>query len=120
MLILPALPCKERKLQYHKAAHLGKQRAQKAQLKLFDYTGFAMLTYTIKQAGAGGGFDPVGDEELAAKITRGDEAMLFICDADGYAKAQSKPMPLQQGLEIFAKMLSDGMSEYKGEVKTVS
>jgi hypothetical protein len=122
MLILPARPCNERKLQYHKAAHLGKQRAQKAQLKLFDYTGFAMLTYTIKQARAGGagGFEPVGEEELAAKITRGDKAMLFICDADGYAKAQSKPMPLQQGLEIFAKMLSDGMPEYRGEVKTVS
>ncbi|MEW5840966.1 hypothetical protein [Nitrososphaera sp.] len=107
-------------MQYHKAAHLGKQRAQKAQMRLFDYTGFAMLTYTVKQGAAGGGFDPVGEEELAAKMTRGDEAMLFICDADGYAKAQSKPLPAQQGEEIFARMLADGMAAYRGEIKTVS
>lgn len=105
-------------VQYHKAAHLGKQRAQKAQMKLFDYTGFAMLTYTIKQSGAS--FEPVGEEELAGKMTRGEEAMLFICDAEGYAKAQSKPLPLQQGEEIFQKMVADGMSEYTGEIKTVS
>jgi hypothetical protein len=105
-------------LQYHKAAHLGKERAQKAQMKLFDYTGFAMLTYTIKQAGPG--FEPVGEEEFAAKMTKGDEAMLFICDRDGYAKAQSKPMPKAQGEEIYAKMVSDGMPAYSGDVKTVS
>lgn len=105
-------------MQYHKAAHLGKQRAQKAQMKLFDYTGFAMLTYTIKQSQAG--FEPVGEEELAGKMTRGDEAMLFICDREGYAKAQSKPLPIQQGEELFRKMMSDGMLEYTGEIKTVS
>ena len=105
-------------MQYHKAAHFGKQRAQKAQMKLFDYAGFALLTYTIKQAKDG--FEPVGDEELAGKMTRGDEAMLFICDKEGYAKAQSKPLPIQQGEEIFRKMLADGMPEYSGEIKTVS
>lgn len=107
-----------RVLQYHKAAHLGKERAQKAQMKLFDYTGFAMLTYTIKQSGAG--FEPVGEEELAAKMTRGEEAMLFICDKDGYAKAQSRPMPLAQGEEAFKKMVADGMPKFSGEIKTVS
>lgn len=106
-------------MQYHKAAHLGKQRAQKAQMRLFDYTGFAMLTYTIKQSAAGG-FEPVGEEELAAKMTRGEEAMLFICDAEGYAKAQSRPVPIREGEEIFKKMLADGMPEYRGEVRTVS
>ncbi|HEX9678895.1 hypothetical protein [Nitrososphaera sp.] len=105
-------------MQYHKAAHLGKQRAQKAQMRLFDYAGFAMLTYTIKQSGDS--FEPVGEEELAGKMTRGDEAMLFVCDSQGYAKAQSKPMALQQGEEIFKKMLADGMPEYTGEIKTVS
>lgn len=105
-------------MQYHKAAHLGKERAQKAQMKLFDYTGFAMLTYTIKQAGSG--FEPVGEEELAAKMTKGDEAMLFICDKDGYAKAQSKPLPKAQGEEIYAKMVSDGMPAFTGEIKTVT
>ena len=105
-------------MQYHKAAHLGKERAQKAQMKLFDYTGFAMLTYTIKQAASG--FEPVGEEELAGKMTKGDEAMLFICDRDGYAKAQSKPMPKDQGEEIYAKMVADGMPAFTGEIKTVS
>lgn len=105
-------------MQYHKAAHLGRQRAQKAQMRLFDYTGFAMLTFTIKKSG--GGFEPVGEEELAGKMTRGEEAMLFICDSDGYAKAQSKPLPKEQGEEIFRRMIADGMQEYAGEIKTVS
>src|SRR6266498_72235 len=85
-------------LQYHKAAYLGQERARKAQMKLFDYTGFAMLTYTRKQGKAG--FDPVGAEDLAGKMTRENEAMLFICDKDGYAKAQSRPMPIENGEEI--------------------
>ncbi len=87
-------------------------------MRLFDYTGFAMLTYTIRQSGSD--FEPVGEEELAAKMTRDDEAMLFICDSQGYAKAQSKPMPVREGEEIFKKMLADGMPEYSGEIKTVS
>lgn len=105
-------------LQYHKAAHIGQERARKAQMKLFGYTGFAMLTYTIKQGQAG--FDPVGEEDMAGKITRGNETMLFICDKDGYAKAQSRPMPVEQGEEIFKKMLADGIPEFTGEIKTVS
>jgi hypothetical protein len=105
-------------VQYHKAAHIGRERAQKAQMKLFDYAGFAMLTYTIKQGKAG--FEPVGEEELAGKMTRGSEAMLFICDKDGFAKAQSKPMPIDQGEEIYKKMLVDGMQEFAGKIKTVS
>jgi hypothetical protein len=105
-------------VQYHKAAHIGRERAQKAQMKLFDYAGFAMLTYTIKQGKAG--FEPVGEEELAGKMTRESEAMLFICDKDGFAKAQSKPMPIDQGEEIYKKMLADGMQEFAGEIKTVS
>ncbi|HEY7733615.1 MAG TPA: hypothetical protein VIB07_02360 [Nitrososphaera sp.] len=105
-------------MQYHKAAHIGKERAQKAQMKLFDYAGFAMLTYTIKQGK--GGFEPVGEEDLAGRMTRGNEAMLFICDKEGYAKAQSRPMPAGKGEEIFRKMLSDGMAEFAGQIKTVS
>ena len=90
-------------MQYHKAAHIGRERAQKAQMKLFDYAGFAMLTYTIKQDKAG--FEPVGEEELAGKMTRGSE---------------SKPMPIDQGEEIYKKMVADGMQEFAGEIKTVS
>jgi hypothetical protein len=87
-------------------------------MRLFDYTGFAMLTYTIKQGTTG--FEPVGDEELVGKMTNDKESMLFICDKDGYAKAQSKPMHIGQGEEAFKRMLADGMQEFTGEIKTVS
>jgi hypothetical protein len=106
------------RLQYHKAANIGRERAQKAQMKLFEYTGFAMLTYTIKQGMTG--FEPVGEEELVGKMTSGNESMLFICDIDGYAKAQSRPMPMEQGEEAFKRMLADGMQEFTGNIKTVS
>ena len=87
-------------------------------MKLFDYTGFAMLTYTIKQGKQG--FEPVGEEDLAGKIIRGTEAMLFICDGEGYAKAQSRPLAAEQGEEIYRKMIADGMQEYQGSIRTVS
>lgn len=106
------------RLQYHKAANIGRERAQKAQMHLFDYTGFAMLTYTIKQGTTG--FEPVGEEELVGRMTSGNESMLFICDSDGYAKAQSRPMPTEQGEEVFKRMLADGIREFTGEIKTVS
>ena len=105
-------------MQYHKAAILGQERARKAQMKLFDYAGFAMLTYTIKQQSTG--FEPVGEEMLIGKMTSGSQAMLFICDNDGYAKAQSKPLPLQKGEEIYKNMIKDGLEEFKGDIKTVS
>ena len=90
-------------LQYHKAAHIGQERSRKAQIKLFDYTGFAMLTYTIKQGKAG--FEPVGEEDLAGKMRKGNEAMIFICDKDGYAKAQSRPMPVDQTVKEMTLLL---------------
>lgn len=105
-------------MQYYKAAQIGKERAAKSQMRLFDYTGFAMLTYTVKQAKEG--FEPVGEEEYAARISRGDETMLFVCDPDGYAKAQSKPLPATKAEEIFKKMLADGIPEFTGQIKTVS
>ena len=105
-------------MQYHKAAILGQERARKAQMKLFDYACFAMLTFTIKQQKTG--FEPVGEEMLVGKITKGNEAMLFICDNDGYAKAQSKPFPLQKGEEIYKDMIKNGLEEFKGDIKTVS
>ena len=85
---------------------------------LFDYTGFSMLTYTVKQAKVG--FEPVGEEEYAGIISRGTEVMLFVCDTEGYAKAQSKPLPSAKGEEIFRKMLADGIPEFSGQIKTVS
>jgi len=105
-------------MQYHKAAFLGQERARKAQMKLFNYTGFALLTYTMKQGKEG--FEPVGDEDFAAKLIKGREGMLFICDRDGYAKAQSKALPLEKVQQIFEKMIADGLLEFTGSVKTVS
>jgi hypothetical protein len=46
--------------------------------------------------------------------------MLFICDNDGYAKAQSRPMPMEQGEEAFKRMLAEGIQEFTGKIKTVS
>ena len=105
-------------MQYHKASILGHERSKKAQLKLFDYTGYAMLTYTTKQDG--NGFAPVGEEMLVAKMEREAGAMLFLCDNDGYAKAQSKPLPKEKAEEAYKKMLNDGIAEFKGKIKTVS
>jgi hypothetical protein len=47
-------------------------------------------------------------------------AMLFLCDNDGYAKAQSKPLPKEKAAEVYKKMLDDGFQEYKGQIRTVS
>lgn len=105
-------------MQYYKAAFLGTERSRKAQMKLFNYTGFAMLTYTIKQSNKG--FEPVGEEMLTGSMTRGNEMMLFICDNDGYAKAQSKPLTLEEGQKIVQRMLQDGLEEFKGDIRTVS
>jgi hypothetical protein len=105
-------------MQYHKAAILGSERSREAQMKLFNYTGFAMLTYTIKQTDRG--FEPVGEEMLAGSMTRGSEMLLFICDNDGYAKAQSKPLNLEEGNKIVQQMIKDGLEEFKGTIKTVS
>jgi hypothetical protein len=77
-----------------------------------------MLTYTIKQTDKG--FEPVGEEMLAGYMTRGNEMLLFICDNDGYAKAQSKPLALEEGRKIVQQMIQDGFAEFKGTVKTVS
>lgn len=105
-------------MQYYKAAFLGQERSRKAQMKLFDYTGFAMLTYTIKQTDTG--FEPVGTEMLISRLVKGEEMILLICDREGYAKAQSKPLPIEQGEEIFKTAINDGIPEYSGTIKTVS
>lgn len=105
-------------MQYHKAAFLGSERSKKAQMKLFDYTGFAMLTYTIKHNN--NDFEPVGEEMFVGKMVRGEEMIIFICDEDGYAKAQSKPLPKIKGEEIYKKMMNDGISTFIGNIKTVT
>ncbi|MGD1836376.1 MAG: hypothetical protein ACPKPY_04505 [Nitrososphaeraceae archaeon] len=105
-------------MQYHKAAFLGQQRSRRAQMKLFEYTGFSMLTFTLKNKSSG--FEPVGDEMLVGRLTVENEMILFICDNDGYAKAQSKPILKEEGQKILEKMIADGLKEYNGEIKTVN
>jgi len=102
---------------YHQAAHIGQERARKSQHKLFQYSGFAFLTKTVKQIGEQ--FEPVGEEDLVTMEDVEDKAIVVICDADGYAKAQTKPLPLDQAKKIYEKMLADGFKEFKGETKVV-
>jgi len=104
-------------MQYHKAAFLGQERSRKAQMKLFEYTGFSMLTYTIKKGSSG--FEPVGEEMLVGNLNNGREIIVFICDKDGYAKAQSKSMTIDEGNKIVEKMVFDGFIKFDGEIKTV-
>jgi hypothetical protein len=104
-------------MQYHKAAFLGQERSRKAQMKLFEYTGFSMLTYTIKKGSSG--FEPVGEEMLVGNLNNGREIIIFICDNDGYAKAQSKSMTIDEGNKIVEKMVFDGFIKFDGEIKRV-
>jgi hypothetical protein len=104
-------------MQYHKASFLGQERSRKAQMKLFEYTGFSMLTYTIKKGSSG--FEPVGEEMLVGNLNNGREMILFICDKDGYAKAQSKSMTIEEGNKLVEKMALDGFIKFEGEIKTV-
>lgn len=104
-------------MQYHKAAFIGQERSRKAQMKLFEYTGFSMLTYTIKKGSSG--FEPVGEEMLVGNLNNGREMILFICDKDGYAKAQSKSMTIEEGNKLVEKMVLDGFIKFDGEIKTV-
>jgi hypothetical protein len=105
-------------MQYYKASHLGQERSRIAQMKLFDYTGYAMLTYTVKKDQSG--FEPVGEEILVAKMVIDNGALLLLCDNDGYVKAQSKPLPVAKVNELYIRMQNDGILEYTGEIKTVS
>lgn len=104
-------------MQYHKAAQIGQERARKSQHKLFQYSGFAFLTKTVKQRD--GQFEPVGEEELITLEDAEDKMLVIICDADGYAKAQTKPLPLDQAKKVYEKMLNDGFKEFKGQTKVV-
>jgi hypothetical protein len=46
--------------------------------------------------------------------------MLFLCDSDGYAKAQSRPLPKEKAIEAYWKMIDDGIQEFQGQIKTVT
>jgi hypothetical protein len=104
-------------MQYHQAALIGQERARKSQHKLFEYSGFAFLTKTVKQNGEQ--FEPVGEEDLVTMDSVDDNIVVIICDADGYAKAQTKPLQVDKAKKIYEKMLNDGFKEFKGQTKAV-
>ena len=99
-------------MQYFQAVQIGKQRANKAQMTLFDLAGFAMLTLTTKKKD--GKFLPVGEETHVAVIHTADGYVTILVDEDGYTKAQSKALEKNEAMEIFKKAIDSGISEYKG------
>lgn len=106
-------------MKYNEAAFIGQQRSKKAQMKLFEYTGFAMLTYTIKGGGQEKGFLPVGEAIQVFKQTYENQTIIYFTDEEGYAKAQSKPLTTEEGMKIYKQILQDGIEEHKGDIKTI-
>jgi len=98
-------------MQYFQAVKIGKERASKAQMVLFDLAGFAMLTLTTKKKD--GKFFPVGEETYTAIIHTDDGYVTILVDEDGYTKAQSKALEKSEAMKIFNKAKESGISEYK-------
>jgi hypothetical protein len=99
-------------MQYFQAVQIGKQRANKAQMILFDLAGFAMLTLTTKKVN--GKFLPVGEENYVAVIQTSDGFVTILVDEDGYTKAQSKAIEKNEALAIFKKAVESGIKEFNG------
>ena len=106
-------------MRYNEAAFIGQQRARAAQMKLFDYAGFAMLTYTIKKSPNDEGFMPVGEELFVSKATYDNHMIIYLTDGEGFAKAQTKPMSIPEGDKILEKIALDGLKRLDGELKTI-
>ena len=100
-------------LQYFQAVKIGKERANKSQMTLFNLCGFGMITLTIKKVD--GKFLPVGEEEFVAVIHTKDGYVTIIVDEDGYTKAQSKPLEKVDAMDIYKKAIDSGISEYAGK-----
>ena len=98
-------------MQYFQAVQIGKERANKAQMTLFDLAGFAMLTLTTKKKD--GKFLPVGEETHVAVIHTADGYVTILVDEEGYTKAQSKALEKNEAMEIFKKARDSGISEYE-------
>lgn len=101
-------------MQYFQAVKIGKERASKSQMTLFKLGGFAMLTLTTKKKD--GQFTPVGEEDLVAIIRTSEGFVTILVDAEGYTKAQSKPLQKEQALEIFNKAIRSEIKEYPGDM----
>jgi len=103
-------------MQYFQAVQIGKKRANKAQMVLFDISGFAMLTLTTKKID--GKFVPVGEESFATVIKTDDGFVILLVDEDGFTKAQTKALEKEDAREIFNKVLASGITEFlRKEIK---
>lgn len=100
-------------MQYFQAVRIGKERAGKSQMMLFNLAGFAMLTITTKKKD--GQFVPVGEENYAAVIHTPDGFVTILVDEEGYTKAQSKPLKKDAAKEIYKKARESGIAEYSGK-----
>ena len=103
-------------MQYFQAVQIGKQRANKAQMILFDISGFAMLTLTTKKIN--GTFVPVGEESFAAVIKTSNGFVIILVDEDGFTKAQTKALEKEEAKKIFNTVLASGITEFpRKEIK---
>jgi hypothetical protein len=103
-------------MQYFQAVQIGKQRANKAQMALFDISGFAMLTLTTKKID--GKFVPVGEESFVTAIKTDDGFVILLVDEGGFTKAQTKALEKKDAGEIFNKVLASGITEFsRKEIK---
>jgi len=97
-------------MQYFQAVQIGKQRANRAQMVLFDISGFAMLTLTTKKID--GKFVPVGEESFVAVIKTDDGFVVILVDADGFTKAQTKALEKEDAQKIFSRVLELDITEF--------
>jgi len=97
-------------MQYFQAVQIGKQRANKAQMVLFDISGFAMLTLTTKKID--GKFVPVGEESFTAVIKTNDGFVIILVDEGGFTKAQTKALGKEEAKKILNKVLASGITEF--------
>ena len=101
---------------YFQAVQIGKQRANTAQMVLFDISGFAMLTLTTKKID--GKFVPVGEESFTTVIKTNDGFVILLVDEDGFTKAQTYALEKEESQKIFSKVLDSGITEFSGrEIK---
>ena len=100
-------------MQYFQAVQIGKQRANKAQMALFEVAGFAMLTLTTKKID--GKFFPVGEESFVTAIKTNDGYVVILVDKDGFTKAQTKALEKEEGKKIYSKVLDSNIAEFSGK-----
>ena len=100
-------------MQYFQAVQIGRQRANKAQMVLFEIAGFSMLTLTTKKID--GKFFPVGEESLVTVIKIDDGYVTILVDEGGFTKAQTKPLEKEEARKIFNKVLDSGITEFSGK-----